>query len=94
MPAKRSMSPALLVMLCATISACGQPEHLQIASDGCLNFKRISAEVDPARVDQGERSEEDKAAGNQYDTEQTVGEVLEHNEVYDRLCSPPEKQEG
>jgi hypothetical protein len=24
--------------------------------------------------------------GNRFDTDQTFGEIVEHNEVYDRLC--------
>lgn len=46
----------------------------------CLNDRRISVEVEPIN------GEEDLTGGNQYDTEQTVNEVLAHNEVYDRLC--------
>ena len=55
-------------------------------SDSCLTFKRISAEIDGARIEDGEVSWEDEETGNQYDTDQTVNEILAHNEVYDRIC--------
>lgn len=86
MPVTRLRSLAALVTACAMISACGPQERLPTASDGCLTFKRISAEPDPARVDQGEPSAEDEAPGNQYDTEQTYSEVASHNAAYDSLC--------
>ena len=63
------------------ISACGQPEPLQTVSDTtCLAMKRISAEPAPAPgVDD---------PGNQFDTDQTFGEILAHNAAFDRLCPP------
>ena len=78
MPAKKLSSLGLLVIACAMTSACGQPEPLRIASDGCLTFKRISAEPAPAAgMDD---------PGNVFDTDQTFGEVLSHNAAYDALC--------
>lgn len=44
----------------------------------CLNAKRIT--VEPAPV----LGADDM--GNQWDSEQTVQEVLEHNAVFGRLC--------
>ena len=59
-------------------SACGQPEHPRTVSDFCLAGKRISAEPAPtAGADD---------PGNRYDTDETFGQVLEHNAAYDRLC--------
>lgn len=61
-----------------TLSACGQPEPLRIASDFCLAGKRLTAEPAPsAGVDD---------PGNRFDTDQTFAEVVEHNAVWDRLC--------
>lgn len=73
-------TPALLATLLATISACGQPEPLRTVSDGCLTFKRLSAEPEP------EAGAEDLNTGNQYDTDITFLEILVHNEKYDRIC--------
>lgn len=87
MPVKKSSGLVLLATACVMTNACGQPERPRTVSDFCLNAKRISAEPDPARVDQGEPSAEDDAPGNQYDTEQTYSEVASHNAAYDRLCS-------
>ena len=76
---KRVMTFAAIGIAAAMTSACGQPEPLRTVSDYCLNSKRISAEPHP----EGPTADD---PGNQFDTEQTFGEVLEHNEVYDRLC--------
>ena len=79
MPEKRSARPALLAMLCATLSACGQPEPLRTAPDTlCLNDRRIS--IEPAPV----KGMDDP--GNAFDSEATVNEVLAHNAVLERLC--------
>ena len=61
-------------------------------SDFCLVAKRLSVEIDGARVDEGAQSWEDLQEGNQYDTEFTVKEVLEFNEVYDKLCRDTVKE--
>lgn len=87
MPAMRLSSLALTVTACVMSSACAQPEPQRTVSDSCLTFKRISAEPDPARINTGETSAEDDLPGNQFDTEQTYGEIVSHNEVYDRLCA-------
>lgn len=59
-------------------SACGQPERPATASDFCLVDQRISVEVAPGpNVDD---------PGNRYDSDETVEQVLAHNEVHDRLC--------
>lgn len=44
-----------------------------------MSFKRISAEPHPDGPNAPDPT-------NAYDSEQTFGEVLAHNEVYDRLC--------
>lgn len=59
-------------------SACGQPERPRTVSDFCLAGKRISAEPAPAAWADD--------PGNRYDTDETFGQVLEHNAAYDRLC--------
>jgi hypothetical protein len=59
-------------------SACGQPERPRTAQDYCLLDQRISAE--PAPISGADDP------GNQWDSEQTLREILEHNEVIDRLC--------
>lgn len=79
--AKKLTSLVLLGIGVGTISACGQPEPLRTVTDTfCLNDRRVSVEVEPIV------GEEDLTGGNQYDTEQTVMEVLAHNEVHDALC--------
>lgn len=75
---KRLIATTTLVLGCVMSSACGQPEHPRTVSDFCLVDKRISVEVEPAPGTETE--------ANQFDTEQTVNEVLSHNEVHDRLC--------
>lgn len=76
--ARKYASPALLAIGCATISACGQPERPRTASDFCLVDQRLTIEPAPAAgVDD---------PGNRFDTDETVKQVLEHNEVHDRLC--------
>lgn len=44
-------------------------------------------EVDGAKINLGEASWEDDAEGNQFDTEETVQQALEHNAKWDELCS-------
>ena len=82
---KPAMTFAATVTILATVSACGQPEPLNTVSDYCLSAKRLSAEPHP----EGPQADD---PGNQFDTEQTFNEVLEHNEVYDRLCPALEKR--
>ena len=70
---------ASLAALLLTTSACGQPERPRTVSDFCLAGKRISAEPAPAAgMDD---------PGNRFDTDETFGQVLEHNAVMDRLCA-------
>jgi len=76
--ATKSIKLGLLVTVCALSSACGQPERPRTVSDFCLNDKRISAEPAP------ERGADDR--GNKWDTDETLHEILAHNEVRDRLC--------
>lgn len=77
--------PAVLSMLALALSfmlcACGQREPLQIAPDTlCLNDRRISAEPAPAAGVDDPR--------NQWDSDLTFAEILQHNAVFDRLCPP------
>ncbi|NLR72863.1 hypothetical protein HGI47_18465 [Novosphingobium sp. ERN07] len=64
-------------------SACDPLEPPKTVSDFCLNDRRISIEPAPAAGTTD--------PGNQWDTEQTVAEALEHNAVHDRLCPAPRK---
>lgn len=82
---KRVTTFALIGIALAMTSACGQPEPLRTASDFCLASKRLSAEPHPV----GPTADD---PGNRYDTEQTFNEVIEHNEVYDRLCRPVDRE--
>jgi hypothetical protein len=69
------MSAAVLL----TMSACGQPETLRTVSDFCLNDREVRYSVAPAPgVDD---------AGNQFDTDETVRGLIEHNAVLRRLCA-------
>lgn len=70
---------ASLAALLFTTSACGQPEPPKTVSDFCLASKRISADPAPAA------GQDDP--GNRFDTDETFGQVLEHNAVHDRLCA-------
>lgn len=75
LPVKRYAIP--LVALAMT-SACGQPERPRTVSDFCLSDRKLTIEPAPAvGVDD---------PGNQWDSEQTVADVLEHNAVHQRLC--------
>lgn len=81
---KKLLGMTTLALSCATISACGQPEPPRTVSDFCLNDRRVSIEIEPAV------GAEDAVKGNDFDTDETVTEVLTHNQVYDRLCVKPE----
>lgn len=77
--ARKCAKLSALAILPLTISACGQPEPLRTASDFCLSDRRISAEPAPvAGADD---------PGNQWDSDLTLAEILEHNAVFDRLCA-------
>lgn len=73
----------ILATALAMTSACARPEPPKTVSDLCLNDRRIS--IEPAPVAGADDP------GNRWDTEQTVAEVIEHNEVHDRLCPAPSK---
>lgn len=60
------------------MSACGQPERPRTVSDFCLVDKTITAEPAP------QPGAND--VGNNWDTEQTVHEVITHNAVHRSLC--------
>ena len=72
---------AILAIALLMTSACGQPERPRTASDSCLIFRRISIEPAPAA------GADD--AGNKWDSDQTVFEVLQHNAAYDVACPSP-----
>lgn len=59
-------------------SACGQAERPKTVSDFCPNSRIITVAVAPAPgVDD---------PGNRLDSDETAGQVLEHNAVRRRLC--------
>lgn len=68
------LAPALLMT-----SACGQRETLRTVSDLCLNDREVkySVAATPGEDD----------PGNQFDTDETVKDLIEHNAVLRRLCS-------
>jgi len=75
---KPAMKSAMILALLVTTSACARQERPRIVSDFCLNAKRLTAEPAPAPgVDD---------PGNQFDTDETFVQVIEHNNVVDRLC--------
>lgn len=67
-----------LVAMSFTASACGQPEPLRAVSDFCLVDKAIS--VSPAP---GPNAPDPR---NEFDSDQTTIEVLQHNVVHSSLC--------
>jgi len=60
------------------MSACYPRENLRTVSDFCQNDREVKFSIAP----------EDGAddPGNQYDTEATVADLIEHNAVRRRLC--------
>ena len=70
----------LSVIVLAMTSACNQtvPDPRTV-SDFCLQAKRISVAVAP-----GVAADD---PGNQWDTEETVQEVFQHNSRFDRVCT-------
>jgi len=75
---KHGLKFAILAILPFTISACGQRETLRTVNDFCLLDKVIKVAVAPAQTTPD--------PDNQYDTDQTVLDVLEHNVVHERVC--------
>lgn len=69
---------ALAAVLSFTLTACGQPETPRTVSDFCLNGKIISLSVAPGK--------DADDPGNQYDTDETVEEVLAHNAALVAAC--------
>lgn len=60
------------------MSACSQRETLRSVSDFCLNDREVKyAVAPPEMVDD---------AGNIYDTEETVLDLISHNAVRRKLC--------
>lgn len=61
-------------------SACGPRETLRTVSDFCLNDREVRYNVaTESGVDD---------AGNLFDTDETVRDLIEHNAVLRRLCAP------
>ena len=60
-------------------SACGPRETPRTVSDFCLNDRPVKFSIapDPGKDD----------PGNQFDTEETVKDLIEHNAVHSRLCA-------
>jgi hypothetical protein len=80
-PALKSAIRIMAAALLVTTSACARPERLRTVSDFCLAAQRITAEPAPgANIDD---------PGNRFDTDETLFQVLEHNQVVDRLCPVP-----
>lgn len=75
MHAKKS---ALLAVALATTSACGQPERPRTVSDFCLIDRKVTVEPAPAAGTDD--------PGNQWDTDETVHAILEHNSIHERIC--------
>lgn len=76
MRAKRWAIPCLAL---AMTSACCQQETLRTVSDFCLNDREVKFSVAPTSGTDD--------PGNQYDTEETVADLIEHNAVRRRLCA-------
>lgn len=75
----RVLLSTMLVPALAMTSACGQRETLRTVSDFCLNDREVKYSVAPSNgVDD---------PGNQYDTDETINDLIEHNAVLRRLCS-------
>ena len=84
---KRLLKLSAMLTVLSIVSACGGPERPATASDTartnlCLIDKAISFDPAPAAgVDD---------AGNKFDTDQTVDEILEHNARLNAVCAAPE----
>ena len=75
---RRAAKFAILAAALAMTSACVQREPPRTAGDFCPSVQRITAEPAPgAQVDD---------PGNRFDTDDTLFQILEHNQVVDRLC--------
>lgn len=80
-PMKRALLLTTLAPALLMTSACGQRETPRSVSDLCLNDREVKYGVAPAPgVDD---------PGNQYDTDQTVKDLIEHNAVWRKLCEKP-----
>lgn len=83
----QKMKLSVIVVMLAMTSACGQPESPATASDTaktnlCLIDKPIM--FDPAP------SSNASDPNNEFDTEDTVAELLAHNARYRRICPDPQ----
>lgn len=71
---------AAMVIACGMLSACAVHDlpPPPTVPDSCLTFRRVTVAPAPSvGVDD---------PGNAFDTDETVQQVLENNEVLDRLC--------
>ena len=80
LPIKRALRCATIATALLMTSACGQRETLRTVSDFCLNDREVRYSVAPAP------GADD--AGNKFDTDETVRDLIEHNAVLRRLCAP------
>jgi hypothetical protein len=73
------------MLLCVTLSACGQAERPKTVSDAsvtCAAFRVISfAQLPKSQIDD---------PGNKADSNETVSEVLAHNARFLALCPRPD----
>lgn len=71
---------AILALALLTTSACGQRETPRTVSDTCLTMQVVRYDPAPAPgIDD---------PGNQYDTDQTVKDLIAQNAAWRRLCEP------
>lgn len=78
---KRALPSTMLVLVLLTASACGQRETLRTVSDTCLTMKVVRFNPAPAAGSDD--------PGNQYDTDETVKDLIEQNAVWRKLCEKP-----
>lgn len=77
---KRVPLPAILALALLTTSACGRHEPPRTVSDTCLTMQAVRFDPAPAPgIDD---------PGNQYDTDQTVKDLIAQNAAWRRLCKP------
>ncbi|WP_283419249.1 hypothetical protein [Sphingopyxis sp. Geo48] len=75
---KRAPMFVMLVPVLLMSSACGQREAVRTVSDTCLTMKVVRYNPAPAP------SADDP--GNQYDTDETVKDLIEQNAAWRKLC--------
>lgn len=80
LPMKRALLFATSGTALLMTSACARHETPRTVSDFCLNDREVkfSVAATPGQDD----------PGNQFDTDETVKDLIEHNAVLRRLCEP------